>query len=118
MSRMALKLSCACASLSHLRASVALSPINCLKISSTDRASTISCHIPSLSLQRPGPSWRSSFALCRAASNTTLAAENECERLIQHLLVPEEKLSLVIELQRQAQQGRLVLIVYFVLVHL
>lgn len=45
------------------------------------------------------------MTLCRAASSKAMSTGSDGERLIQHLLVPEDQLSLLLDLQRETQRG-------------
>ena len=47
-----------------------------------------------------------------SSSSSSSSVENHRERLLQHLLLREDQLTLLLDLQREAQQGRLVSVVY------
>ncbi|KAI5068099.1 hypothetical protein GOP47_0016444 [Adiantum capillus-veneris] len=107
MTKASWKLSSVRPSLGSLRHSSAITPIVRAKFCSVHQNSTFNRHTLVFSSgQRPAPTLRSTgiAVFCRAASSMPVA-ESDRERLIQHLLVPAEKLTLLLELQRQTQQG-------------
>ncbi|MCO5546815.1 hypothetical protein L7F22_000251 [Adiantum nelumboides] len=104
MANVSIKLSCACPSLGSLRHSLPIAPILRAKACSLHQKCTFNRHfLAASSVRRPTRMLRAA-GICRAASSMAVAGSDR-ERLIQHLLVPAEKLTLLLELQRQTQQG-------------
>lgn len=104
MAKVSWKLPSGRPSLSPLRHSLAISPVFRARSLSFLKNFSLRRYVLVLpAVQLPSRTLRSS-ADCRSASSMAVAGSDK-ERLIQHLLVPAEKLSLLLELQRQTQQG-------------
>ncbi|MCO5550066.1 hypothetical protein L7F22_003545 [Adiantum nelumboides] len=104
MANVSLRLSCVCPSLGSLRHSLPIAPIFRAKACPLHQNCTFNRQfLAASSVRRPTRTLRAA-GICRAASSMAVAGSDR-ERLIQHLLVPAEKLTLLLELQRQTQQG-------------